>query len=426
MFLVRWYRPVFQARTWKETAALLACLPLGIAWFTILVTGLSVSAGLLITLIGLPLLVATVAFGRVIGVVERGKARALLGVDLPPFPKQRARPGDSWWKQAWRRAGDGPSWRGVAYGFLALPLGILWFALAVTLWSVTLGTALWWVFVWIPGNSVFRINAGYVLEGWGRLGVAAGYTFVGLLMLALTPRIIHGLAAAERGIIRSMLSPSDESLLANRVEELTISRDASVEGSSTELRRIERDLHDGAQQRLVALAMDLGMAKERLARDDDPSGAYELVGRAHDEAKAAIGELRNLVRGIHPQVLTDRGLDAALSALAARSTVPVTIDVNLLERPPAAIEACAYFVVAESLANLSKHSGATKASVRVEQFGPSLLIDVRDDGRGGAVEHPGGGLSGLRDRVAAVEGTFNLSSPKGGPTVVHVELPCAS
>jgi signal transduction histidine kinase len=431
MFLVRWYRPVVQARTWKETAALLICLPLGIAWFTVLVTGLSVSAGMLITLVGIPLLVATVAFGRVIGSVERAKARAMLGAgDLPAFPKQRSRPGESWWKRAWRRIGDGPSWRGVAYGFIALPLGIAWFTVAITLWAVSLYGAAWFIYTpFIPDDSnggPYHFGDNYVLTGWGRFGFGLGVTVIGLVLLALTPRIIHGIAAAERGIIRGLLSPSPDQLLAQRVEELTVSRDASVEGSSTELRRIERDLHDGAQQRLVALAMDLGMAKERLARDDDPSGAYELVGRAHDEAKLAIGELRSLVRGIHPQVLTDRGLDAALSALAARSTVPVTIDVNLPSRPPMPIESCAYFVVAESLANLSKHSAASKASVRVEQFGPSLLIDVRDDGQGGAVEHPGGGLSGLRDRVTAVEGTFRLSSPKGGPTVVHVELPCAS
>src|SRR6478752_4042530 len=424
--IVNWYRPVVQARTWKETAALLACLPLGIAWFTVLVTGLSLSAGLLITLIGIPVLVGTIGFGRVIGIVERGKARALLDADLPAFPTKHRRTGESWWKWALRLAGDGPSWRGVGYGFISFPLGIIWFTITVPLWSISLGAFTWFVFLWIPGDGPFRVNGGYVLEGWGRLGVALGYTVFGLFMLAITPRIIRALAAAERGIIRGLLSPSADQLLAQRVEELTVSRDASVEGSSTELRRIERDLHDGAQQRLVALAMDLGMAKERLARDDDPSGAYELVGRAHEEAKAAIGELRQLVRGIHPQVLTDRGLDAALSALVARSPIPMTVDVSLLQRPPAAIEACAYFVVSESLANISKHSGASKASVRVEQFGPSLLIDVRDDGRGGAVEHPGGGLSGLRDRVTAVEGTFSLTSPKGGPTVVHVELPCAS
>ena len=424
--VVNWYRPLVQARTWKETAALLVGLPLGIAWFTILVAGLSVSSGLLVTLVGIPLLVLTVAFGRVIGVVERAKARALLDADLPAFPAPRRRDGEGWWKWAFRRIGDGPAWRGVAYGFASFPLGIAWFVITVVLWSVTLGLATWWLYTpWIPDGDggPYHFGDGYVLEGWGRFGYGVAATVTGLVMLAITPRIIHAIAVAERGIIRGMLSPSEESLLAHRVEELTVSRDASVEGASTELRRIERDLHDGAQQRLVALAMDLGMAKERLARDDDPAGAYELVGRAHDEAKAAIGELRQLVRGIHPQVLTDRGLDAALSALAARSTVPVTIDVSLAERPPAAIEACAYFVVAESLANLSKHSGATRASVRVEQLGPSVLIDVRDDGRGGAVEHPGGGLSGLRDRVAAVEGTLRLSSPKGGPTVVHVELP---
>ncbi|HRE00026.1 MAG TPA: histidine kinase, partial [Ilumatobacteraceae bacterium] len=219
--------------------------------------------------------------------------------------------------------------------------------------------------------------------------------------------------------------------LRQRVSQLTVSRDASVEGASTELRRIERDLHDGAQQRLVGLAMDLGLARDRIERGEDPERVAEMVTRAHDEAKLAIGELRQLVRGIHPQVLTDRGLDAALSALAARSPVPVDIDVRLATRPPGAVEAAAYFVVAESLANIAKHSRATRASVRVaEQQRPAdgrwVTVEIYDDGVGGASEHPGGGLAGLRDRVEAVEGRLRISSPDGGPTVLAVELPCGS
>jgi signal transduction histidine kinase len=214
--------------------------------------------------------------------------------------------------------------------------------------------------------------------------------------------------------------------LTQRVEELTVSRDASVEGAGVELRRIERDLHDGAQQRLVALAMDLGLARERMATEGDSERATELVTRAHEEAKQAIVELRELVRGIHPSVLTDRGLDAALSALAARSPVPIELDVTLDRRPPASIEAAAYFVVAESLANIAKHSRAKRGSVRIRERSGVLAIDIFDDGVGGAVEHPGGGLSGLRDRILAVEGRLRVSSPVGGPTLLTVELPCGS
>ncbi|MCU1500754.1 MAG: histidine kinase [Ilumatobacteraceae bacterium] len=430
MSVVGYYRPVVEARTWKSTAALLLGLPFGIAWFTIVITGLSLSAGLMVTFVGLPLLMLVVGFGRVIGVVERAKVRALLGLDLAAFPRPGNGAVEGFWAKARARLGDGAGWRGIAYGILALPLGILWFVTAVVLWSVTLSFAFFPIYqIFLPDTNdggPYHFGDDYVLHGWGRFGFAAGVTVIGWVLLGATPRIINGLGLAERNIVRGLLSPSESSQLEQRVEQLTVSRDASVEGSSVELRRIERDLHDGAQQRLVALAMDLGMAKERLAAGQDAASATALVTRAHDEAKLAISELRDLVRGIHPQVLTDRGLDAALSALAARSTVPVTVDVTLADRPPASIEAAAYFVVAEALTNLSKHSGASRAAVRVEQFGPRVLIDVRDDGRGGAMEHPGGGLSGLRDRVSAVEGTFRLSSPHGGPTEIHVELPCAS
>ena len=188
-------------------------------------------------------------------------------------------------------------------------------------------------------------------------------------------------------------------------------------------RQIERDLHDGAQQRLLSLGMDLGMALEKF--DSDPDAARGLVGDAHGELQRAIAELRNLARGIHPAVLTDRGLDAALSALAARSTVPVQLDVRLKERPPASVEATAYFIVAEALTNAARYANATAASVSVRQQGDKLHIEVADDGVGGAEQRPGGGLAGLAGRASSVEGSLRISSPKGGPTVVAADLPCA-
>jgi signal transduction histidine kinase len=208
--------------------------------------------------------------------------------------------------------------------------------------------------------------------------------------------------------------------------EVRRSRARIIEATDAERRRLERDLHDGAQQRLVALAMDLGLARERLDRGDDTAGTAELIGHAHDEAKRAITELRELVRGIHPAVLADRGLDAALSSVAARCPVPVQLDVDLAERPPAAVEATAYFVVAEALTNVAKHSYARQGWVRVAQRGPVVVVEITDDGVGGAVVHQSGGLAGLADRVKAVEGTMRLASPPGGPTTLMVELPCGS
>jgi signal transduction histidine kinase len=188
-------------------------------------------------------------------------------------------------------------------------------------------------------------------------------------------------------------------------------------------RQIERDLHDGAQQRLLSLGMELGMALEKF--DSDPDAARGLVGDAHAELQRAIADLRNLARGIHPAVLTDRGLDAALSALAARSPIPVRLEVQLDERPPASVEATAYFIVAEALTNAARYANAKVVDVKVRQGSDELHIEVSDDGVGGAEQRPGGGLAGLADRASSIEGTLRVSSPTGGPTVVAAELPCA-
>jgi signal transduction histidine kinase len=197
-----------------------------------------------------------------------------------------------------------------------------------------------------------------------------------------------------------------------------------VEAAEGERRRIERDLPDGAQQRLVSLAMNLGMARQKF--DSDPAAAQDLFVDAHAEAKLALGELRALVRGIHPAILTDRGLDAALSALAGRVGVPVDVEVMLEHRPPTAVESAAYFVVAEALTNVARHASATRASVSVVEHEDLIVVEVCDDGIGGADLASGTGLAGLADRVDSIDGRMELRSPLGGPTVVRAELPCAS
>jgi signal transduction histidine kinase len=201
-------------------------------------------------------------------------------------------------------------------------------------------------------------------------------------------------------------------------------RSAAVDSAEAERRRIERDLHDGAQQRLVALAAELGAARERF--DEDPEGARVLVADAHEEAKAALKEIRDLVRGIHPVILEDRGLDAALSGVVARMPIPVELDVQVAERPPPTAESAAYFVVSEALANVARHAEATRAQVAVARAGDRLVVEVRDDGRGGADASRGTGLQGLRERVTGLGGTLHVLSPVGGPTTISVELPCGS
>ncbi|HYG94703.1 MAG TPA: sensor histidine kinase, partial [Nocardioides sp.] len=211
--------------------------------------------------------------------------------------------------------------------------------------------------------------------------------------------------------------------LRSRVADLERSRARVVEVAIAERRRLERDLHDGAQQRLVAVAMGLGRARGKL--DSDPDGAAELIAEAHADAKLAISELRDLARGIYPSVLGDRGLDAALSSLAARCPIPVDVSVDVEPRPSTAVESTAYFTVAEALTNIAKHSGATRAQVRVARTGNSVVVEVTDDGRGGAEVRPGGGLAGLADRAATIDGVVVVVSPAGGPTVIRTELPCA-
>jgi signal transduction histidine kinase len=243
----------------------------------------------------------------------------------------------------------------------------------------------------------------------------------GALVLLAAPQLTRGLAVADAAFARRLLAPPSD--LAARVTELERSRERVVDAAEAERRRIERDLHDGAQQRLVALAMELGRAKTKFA--DDVDAARDLVDQAHAEAKAALTELRNLVRGVHPPVLTDRGLDAALSGLAALSPVPVDVQVDVPVRPKAAVEAVAYFVVAEALTNVAKHSRAQHATVVVEGHGypGTLNVVITDDGIGGA-DAGSAGLAGLADRVSGVDGTLSVESPSGGPTVISAVLPC--
>lgn len=240
---------------------------------------------------------------------------------------------------------------------------------------------------------------------------------VPLSFLINTAASLHG----QLGVMLLGVSREEE-VLHGRVEELTESRSAVMRAMHMERRRIERDLHDGAQQRLVNLAMDLGRAREKM--DSDPEGARQIIDESHEQAKQVLTEMRDLVRGIHPAVLTDRGLDAAVSAIVGRSPVPVKVDVQSHERLPEEVEGTAYFVVVESLTNIARHSDATEASVQIRREGNWLRITVTDNGRGGADPDKGSGLRGLRDRITALDGGFALSSPEGRGTRLTVEIPC--
>jgi signal transduction histidine kinase len=243
----------------------------------------------------------------------------------------------------------------------------------------------------------------------------------GVVSIPLTVALVRGSAAAIGSFARLLLGPGD-SVLRERVEELTVTRAGAVDVAAEELQRIERDLHDGAQARMVAVAMDLGLAEQQA--EADPEAAAELRRRAQDNARQALVELRDLARGMRPGLLAERGLGEAVHALVARSPVPASAEVDVPGRLPAQVETAAYYVVAEALTNAAKHAQARAAVVRVSQRGELLAVEVTDDGRGGA-DAAGNGLTGLRRRVEALDGRLRVASPAGGPTIVAAELPCA-
>ncbi|MFI1096209.1 sensor histidine kinase [Streptomyces sp. NPDC020917] len=366
-------RFAFDAVTWKEIANLLLNLPVAIGGFVYVVTVLAIGAGLSVTVVGLPLLAFGLIGCRLLGAMERARAREFLGVHVDePRPLRMSTLGFLPW--LWATLKDPVAWRHALYFGCRLPWGIVTFAITLT--------------------SLF--------VAWPVL-----------------PFVARGMSTVDRAMVRGLLQPSSE--LEQRIAELESDRGVVVDTAAADLRRIERDLHDGAQARLVALAMDLGLAKEKLL--EDPEAAAQMVGEAHGEVKIALQELRDLARGIHPAILTDRGLDAALSSVASRCTVPVTVTVDLPARPAEAIEGIAYFTVSELLQNVSKHSGARHASVDLWRTEDRLMIQVRDDGRGGADVSGGSGLAGLAERLGSVDGLFVVSSPVGGPTAVTAELP---
>lgn len=304
------------------------------------------------------------------------------------------------------------------HSIAALTTGLVAIALPLAVVNSLAIPAYWWA---LPADQ--PVSNIFPVTSWWRAGlmplVAVGYAVLGWWLIPAMARGISGLAVR-------LLAPRRETELSERVTALTASRAAALDAHAAELRRIERDLHDGAQNRLVAVVMMLGLAERSLRVK--PEQALPQLLRAQDAASDALSELRTLVHDIYPPVLDELGLGGAVSALAGRSAVPCVLDVERLRRAPAAVEAAAYFVVAEALTNVAKHSGADRVqatiATRDDAAGATMVIDVVDDGVGGAVEREGSGLAGIRRRVAAFEGTVTMDSPPGGPTRLEVELPC--
>jgi signal transduction histidine kinase len=443
----RIFRAQFGRRTWGELAYSLVGLPLAVLGFGFTVATLYFGVVFSFTFVGLPLLAVGSIGSRRLGVADRGLAGRLLGMGVEePAPLVR-RPGFF----GWLRSGltDVVAWRARAYELLRFPVSVAAFTVAAVFWAVGVAYTLA-PLAWVLGlGHVLAVHNGTGSGGIGhgsfstvhngvRSGVINYGSFCfdtlprmwllcaqGVILLLLAPWAVRAVLAMDRGLIRGLLGPVS---LSERVRELEASRGRAVDDSAARLRSIERDLHDGAQAQLVAVAMKLGLAREKLGGGPDGTGepdvkrALELVDTAHRTAREAINELRDLARGIHPPVL-DHGLGAALATLAARSAVPVDLVVDVPERPSPAIETIAYFCAAELLANVAKHSAARRATVEAVHVPGLLRLRVRDDGTGGASARAGGGLRGLAGRVRTVDGRMDVASPPGGPTVVTIELP---
>jgi len=355
--------------------------------------------------------------------VQRQRLRATAGVAIPPRP---AIPDRLTLRGIAATARSRATWQQAGYHLLAGPALAVAAAAAFVMWLGGVLYTLVYAYAWTePPGSLLRDGESspphilrflYVpLDAYLMLG--------GIALLLAAPWLSAAVGAVDARAARALLGPSRAEELQLRVEQLTETRAGVVDAADAERRRLERDLHDGTQQRLVSLAIRLGMARATPAAD--AAQANLVIAEAHEETKAALAELRNLIRGLHPPVLEDRGLDAALSGVTARMPIPVRLTVDVAHRPPPTIEAVAYFVVSEGLTNITKHAQATQAEVFVQRAGDRLHIIVSDDGVGGAAPGSGTGLSGLAKRAQSVDGTFEIASPPGGPTLLTVDLPCA-
>ena len=406
-------RALWGAPGWLATVHVVVGFPICVVSFVLIFALVAMSAGLaptaILAVIPLMLLLMSV---RALTAVQRSRFASLLGVTIDPIPRT---PGGSRWpRRLFAEALAASTWRQIGYHLLSFVTGTVGLLLVSYAWAggvvLTASFALG-----LPRHGLF----GWDLRDPTTLGL---FTVTGVVLLFAAPWVAQAVAAVDVAMARALLGPSNSERLRTRVESLTESRAGAVDAADAERRRIERDLHDGTQQRLVSLAMNLGMARAKFA--DAPEPAREAIAAAHEEAKQALVELRGFVRGLHPAVLNDRGLDAALSGIAARAPIPVDLRVDVQRRPSATIEAVAYFVVSEALTNVVRHASASRAGVTVERIGDRLRVVVSDDGRGGVLPDSGSGLRGLAQRAASVDGTLRIDSPPGRGTMIEVDLPC--
>jgi len=415
-------RAPWSPRSWRQALYLAGGIPAQLVLlFVLAFPALVGKAKKVAPLLPLWLILVFLVLPPVLTTAHRHRLRATGGVEIPRIPVGMSR----WsWPGIIAYARAKTTWRQIGYHLVAGPLLAAAAIGAVAMWLAGTLYALVYLYAW-------RMNTdGLLYRGIGStrtlprvldIPVDVYLTAAGIAGLLIAPWATAGVAALDARFSRALLGPSRAEELEHRVEELAETRAGVVDAADAERRRLERDLHDGTQQRLVSLAINLGMARVETTTVEE---AHQAITEAHEEAKAALTELRNLVRGLHPPVLEDRGLDAALSGVAARMPIPVRLTVDVPRRPSPTIEAVAYFVVSEGLTNITKHAEASQAEVFVQRTGDRLHIIVTDDGVGGADPARGTGLAGLTKRAASVDGTFEIVSPPGGPTLLTVDLPC--
>ncbi len=411
-WLSRFLRVPLSGQTWLNTGYVLLAFPTGLAYFIVLVVGISVGVALAVVIIGLGILAATLAAWRGMAGIERALARSLLGVPIPQPPERHDLP---LMDRVTRWLRDPVTWKSLVFVALKFPLGIASIAATGFLGFVALVMLFAPIIVLITPVTVF----GWIVTSFAE---ALPLTLIGIPAVLLVLHLTNGLAWLWALFARVMLGPSTVQL-HERVDDLRDARARIIAAADAERRRIERDLHDGAQQRLVALSLTLGMAESRLKAD--PDAAAELISQAREEASLAVKELRELASGIHPALLSERGLGPALEALASRAPVPTTVEGVPAQRLPAPVESAAYFVTAEALTNVAKYAGAMSAAVMLTVDHGRLRLLVRDDGAGGADPLKGSGLRGLNDRVEALDGVLHVDSPPGLGTTVIAEIPLA-
>ena len=405
--------------TWWANAAIGLGFFIGVFSFAVLVSLASAASATIVFGVGVLVFAFVIEGARLVARIER--RRVPLGDSRPlmPHPYKPLRGGPVGVLRA--EFADENRWRDVLYVAVNFPLSIIEFVVVALTW---------WFSLWLLTSPIWYdavVGATWpaFLDSIG--GHDAGSILVralaGVALLPVAASLSQLVMALHRAVVIGLLCTSESRELRRQVETLKESRSAVIDVEASDLHRIERDLHDGAQQRLVMLTIDLGLASERI--DEDPAAAKQLILEGQKHAHEALAEIRDLVRGIAPSILLDRGLVPAVSSITARGPVATVVRSELPpgERLPAAIERAAYFVVAEALANVAKHSAARTSEVRCKRDGSRLVVEVWDDGAGGAEVQPGGGLAGLAGRVTGVDGTFTVSSPSGGPTLVHAEFP---